>query len=113
MNRKLITMLALTSILLVACDKKVSTKCIDPEAVNLTSSKAQAWLDKNNINIPSDLASQLDIPEYVIQVLKAAKDGTDMSIVSYKVTMDFVQAIQHAAGYYFEDGIQTTTTICK
>jgi hypothetical protein len=113
MNRRMIKMLTLFCLLLVACDKNIGKKCIDPEAENLIASEVQTWLDKNDIQVPSDLASQLDIPEYVIQILKSAKEGTDMSIVSYKVTKDFIQEIQHVAGYYFENGVQTTIVKCN
>lgn len=114
MKRKLLLILVLAILLIVGCENKISTNCIDPDSINLSPSKIQAWLSKNKVTVPEELAAQLDIPEYVIRVLASAKDGIDMSIgINYNVTIKFIQAIQQAAGYYFEDGIQKTIILCK
>ena len=101
-------------LLLTGCVKNEEARCIDQHSVDLKPEDVQDWLADKNVEVPKDLASQIDVSMFVVDVLNAAADGIDRSApVSYDVTIKFIQDIQHAAGYYFLEGKQTTKIICQ
>jgi 5-formaminoimidazole-4-carboxamide-1-beta-D-ribofuranosyl 5'-monophosphate synthetase len=95
----LMTMIIMLS-LVSACNNENPEK-LNQEALSLTSEDVPNWLDKHSISIPNGLANQMDINNYVIEIIEYAKAGIDASVTSYDKTMFFIQDIQEAAGYSF------------
>lgn len=93
--------LALMSVLLMSCTNKQKQR--QQEANNLTITEVEHWLTQHEIEVPEDIKSNMDISEYVLQIIAKAKEGTDVSIaINYTKTRDFIIAVQEAAGYTFD-----------
>lgn len=99
---RLIVVLLLVT-LISACNNKDPEK-LNQEALSLTQKDVSAWLKKYKISVPSDLENQMNIEEYVLEVITEAEAGIDSSQgISYDKTINFIQEIQEAAGYPFEN----------
>lgn len=89
-------------IMITACNK-VSVEKLNDEALNLAAKDVPAWLKKHDIQVPVDYAEELDVNQFVLDVIHNAKEGIDSSVaISYEKTVNFIHQIQKAAGYTFK-----------
>ena len=101
MKKKIfIYLLILLCFILASCSSKKEQRQL--EANTLKLQEVETWLEKNDIHVPVDLQKELNISQYVIEVIEKAEQGVDVSIaISYTKTKEFIAAIQKAAGYEF------------
>ena len=100
---KLLNCAVIICVLCMLLSCQMSTKERREIASNLTYDEVEEWLEENKVAVPEDLRNNIDINQYVLNVIQQVQEGRDTSgQVSYTVTRNFIKAIQKAAGYKFD-----------
>lgn len=97
----LIVIILFTVLTLTSC-KNINEE-LKEVAINLKYDDVQSWLIEHDIEVPEDLKSQINVDEFVLEVINKANNGLDISIgISYDKTIKLIKSIQKAAGFTFD-----------
>ncbi len=97
----LILVILFISFFLTSC-KNINEE-LKEVALNLKYDDVQNWLIEHDIEVPEDLRSQINVEEFVLEVISKANNGLDVSIgISYDKTIKLIKSIQKAAGFTFD-----------
>lgn len=87
-------------VFMTSCSSDISYR--NHVALNLTYHEVPTWLKKNQIEVPNHLQKDIDVVEYVLEIIENASLGKDNSFVIIKYEEEFIKKVQHAAGYTFD-----------
>lgn len=103
MIKKKYLLIAFVIAVIITTFKMVRIEKLNQEALDLTLEDVPSWLKKYKVSVPEDLAIHIGLHAFILDVLRNAEDGIDASLGSNHVnTIQFIHAIQKAAGYTFE-----------